>query len=346
MFARWLVAAASIVLALQHSQTFAGDGPSGYVPDELTGIFRDQLQNQPQSWRDLLVQAYAAEEDTLRTALSSKSSTERLAAAYVVGERLLPWSGELIDRLTDTNPLVRQAARRSLIILSHCTLVDEATQRVLAGERPTVRRLIADFGPRPNADKAAQEKAAKDWDDWWQKHGARSKPKGTKVLLAGSEARLDTEAAKLSSALIFAPPDHQAETVARYRDEKGVAYTEALAEAVPQLQGALQRKAREALADRLARMTVTTLRDRLNDTRPEVRRAAVLARATKNDRDAVSDLIPSLADEDENVIRAAKAALKSLAGQDFGPPRNPTASERAAAVAAWKAWCQKQQSSP
>jgi HEAT repeats/HEAT repeat associated with sister chromatid cohesion len=341
MCPRWLIAAmSSAVLWAAPQFACADDGPRGCVPDDLTGLFRDSFQNQPQTYRALLVQAFAAEEDTLRTALTSKSSSERLAAAYVIGERLLPWTGELIERLTDSSPLVRQAARRSLIILSYFTLLDENMDKAMAGERMTGRRVIADFGPKPGADRTAQDKAAKNWEEWWTKHG---NGKQTKVQAVRSQGEVDVAAARLSAALVFAPPERQTEEVARYRDGKGIVYTEAMADALPQLDAAMQRKVREALAERLARMTAATLRDRLTDSRSEMRRAAVLALATKGDRSSVPDLIPSLADEEENVVRAAKAALKSLADQDFGPPRNSTASERAAAVAAWKSWWRKQQ---
>jgi hypothetical protein len=42
------------------------------------------------------------------------------------------------------------------------------------------------------------------------------------------------------------------------------------------------------------------------------------------------------------VARAAHAALKSLTNQDFGPDLDATRAEREKAVAAWKAWWDKQ----
>ncbi len=311
---------------------------------ELLGSYRAQLLGKQVAYRELLVRAYGADEETLRAALTSKASAERLAAAYVVGERQLPWSADLIERLTDSNTLVRQAARRSLIILSYFALLEEQPGSSGGDDKSAGRPAIADFGPKATADRAAQEESARQWQQWWAERGAAGKPRRSELLAGRSAIAVDAEAARLSAALVFAPPERQADELIRYRDQRGIVYTEAMANALPQLQGDLQRKAREALADRLARMTAATLRDRLSDSRPEVRRAAVLARAAKDDREVVPDLIPSLGDEEESVVRAAKAALKSVAGQDFGPPRNPTAAERAAAVSAWKSWWQKQSS--
>lgn len=157
-----------------------------------------------------------------------------------------------------------------------------------------------------------------------------------------SEADLDTTAARLSAALVFAEPSRQSEKLAQYRDTKGIVYTEALANALPQLEGATQKSAREFLADRLTRMTAATLRSLLDDPRPELRRAAALAWAMKDDRAAIPELIALLEDPEDLVVRAARAGLKSLTEQDFGPARDATPAERAWAVAEWKASWDKQ----
>jgi hypothetical protein len=62
----------------------------------------------------------------------------------------------------------------------------------------------------------------------------------------------------------------------------------------------------------------------------------------KEDRDAIPEIIPLLADPEEFVARGAKAALKSLTNEDFGPSRDATPAQRRTAVAAWKAWWEKQ----
>jgi hypothetical protein len=291
-------------------------------------------QTKQNAYRTLLVRAYMLDEDALRSALNSKNSAERLTAAYVIGERQLPWTDDLIDHLSDSNTMVSQAARRSLIILSYLVLLTDPDGS---------HKLIADFGPKIGADKADQAEAARKWAAWWDKHGGGGSKTSAILRTARDEAALEVEAARLSAALVFAQPERQDNELARYVKEKGVVYTEAIANALPQLQGNTQRVAREAFVERMSRMTVDTLRTRLSDARGEMRRAALLAWASRDDRAAIPEIIPLLGDPDEIVIPAAKAALKSLTGQDFGPSRNATPAERTQAVAAWKHWWEKQE---
>jgi HEAT repeat protein len=128
----------------------------------------------------------------------------------------------------------------------------------------------------------------------------------------------------------------------RLKEAKGVVNTEALATAIPQLSGAMKTRAREALAERLARMTAATLRDKLQDEAAEIRRAAALACAVKADKQFVPDLIPLLEDQQGSVVRAAHAALKDLTGQDLGPTGDANAAARTRAASAWKEWWKKQ----
>jgi hypothetical protein len=151
-------------------------------------------------------------------------------------------------------------------------------------------------------------------------------------------ARGTTPVARLSDGLVTAAPERQAELLAFYQQEKGAIYTEALAAAIPRLTGPVRTKARDALADRLARMSSRTLGDRLRDDNPEVRRAAALACCMKDDRGHVPRLIELLEDPEPAVPRAAYAALKGLSGQDFGPGVQAGPAELARAVAAWRAW--------
>ena len=102
------------------------------------------------------------------------------------------------------------------------------------------------------------------------------------------------------------------------------------------------KEAREALAERLTRMTADSLRTMAKAEEPELRRGAVLAMAMKDDKAHVPDLITALLDDQEFVVRAAKASLKSLTGQDFGPAAGATLAERTAAAKAWLEWLAKQ----
>jgi HEAT repeat protein len=86
-------------------------------------------------------------------------------------------------------------------------------------------------------------------------------------------------------------------------------------------------------------MTAVTLRGRLKDEDPEIRTAAARACAAREDPAHVADLILLLEDSEPRAARAAREALKRLAGgPDFGPRADSGPEERAQAVAAWKQW--------
>jgi hypothetical protein len=140
----------------------------------------------------------------------------------------------------------------------------------------------------------------------------------------------DPEVARLSDELVKAGAGEQEQALRKLRDGKGAAYTDALAHAIHRLDGAVKEKARDALADRLTRMKPATLADKLRDDDAEVRRAAALACAMKEDRENVPRLIELLEDPEPTASRAAHAALKSLAGRDLGPQPAP-----------WKDWWAK-----
>lgn len=159
-------------------------------------------------------------------------------------------------------------------------------------------------------------------------------PPSTAVELTAGE--------KLTDELATATPARKDAILAELRDGKGLENTDALARAIPKLTGEVQKKARDALAERLARMTAATVRGKLKDVDAEVRRAAALACAMKEDKGLIPDLVKTLDDPDAWVVRAAGVALRSLTGQDFGPAATATAAERAKAVAAWKAWWKRQ----
>jgi hypothetical protein len=158
----------------------------------------------------------------------------------------------------------------------------------------------------------------------------------------GGTSKVSGEAGRLSAELVDAPEAKREEVLKRLRDSKGGEYTDALADAIPRITGELKTKARDALAERLARMTASTLKDKLRDDDLEVRRAAALAVAMKEEKPLVPRLIELLDDPEPPVSRAAHAALKNLSGQDFGPGPEASRAERAQAVTAWKDWWAKQ----
>src|SRR5262245_42245208 len=101
-------------------------------------------------------------EGELRAALKSAAPERRVAAARIIGEKRQPWVKELIDVLTDPHPAVRQAARRSLVILSFLALNPEEAA-LIASPNPSrppkplseLKRPV-DFGPKPTAGPAAR----------------------------------------------------------------------------------------------------------------------------------------------------------------------------------------------
>ena len=88
----------------------------------------------------------------------------------------------------------------------------------------------------------------------------------------------------------------------------------------------------------MSRMTSATLGVKLEDDGPEVRRAAALAVAMKEDKTHVGRLIELLDDKETTVSRAAHAALKSLSNKDFGPAADASRQDRKQAMAAWRTW--------
>ena len=151
------------------------------------------------------------------------------------------------------------------------------------------------------------------------------------------------EAEKASKGLIEATDADWPTKLAEARDSKGTRWTRGLVLACGRLDGDRRVQARDALADRLTRMTVKTLREMLRDPEHELRRGACLAIGMKDERDLAPALIERLSDPSEYVVRAARAALKSLAnGQDFGPSNAADDDARVKAAAQWKAWFDQQ----
>jgi HEAT repeat protein len=156
---------------------------------------------------------------------------------------------------------------------------------------------------------------------------------------SSSDAKLpDTESGRRAGELVKATGARQAELLEQMKNEKGSVQTEALATAIPYLDGESHRKAREALAERLTRMKDETLTGYLQDDDVEIRRAAALAIGMKESKSLVPNLIPMLRDPEITVARAAHAALKALTGQDFGPASKATREERDQAVIKWLQW--------
>lgn len=271
----------------------------------------------------LIEEIAAATPKVLRGKLESDDPLVRLIAIQAIASRRLPLETDLIERLNDREPAIRQAARRALIRLTRGT----------------------DFGPTPSMGKARRLRAMDKWRHWLalQKPAAPSPDVAMRVVLerADPAAAEDAEVARLSDELVKARGDKQAEVLQRLKMTRGGLHTDALALAIPRLPEPMRTKARVALAERLTRMTAKTLRERLADEDAEVRRATATACALKKVRDHVPDLIPLLLDAEAAVAEAAHHALVDLTRQDFGPKPGAPAAARARAVAAWKDWWRK-----
>jgi HEAT repeat protein len=152
----------------------------------------------------------------------------------------------------------------------------------------------------------------------------------------------EEEAARLGAEFLKASGSKQEELLKQLKQSKGGEYTAALAAAIDQVGGPLKTKAREALAERLARMTAATLREMLHDEVPEVRRAASLACAMKEEKQFIPELAKLLEDSEPAVVRAAYSALKALTGEDFGPSPHASLDSRRRAASAYSEWWEKQ----
>ncbi|HLW64007.1 MAG TPA: HEAT repeat domain-containing protein [Gemmataceae bacterium] len=159
---------------------------------------------------------------------------------------------------------------------------------------------------------------------------------------ASAPAAAESEAQKLAKALLEATGAKQLELIKEYAAAKGASYTEAFVEAIPQLPDNSKKTARDCFAERMSRMSANTLKSRLQDKSPEMRRAAVLAVAMREEKELIPDVIASLEDPEELVSRAAHLALRSFSGKDLGPAAGASADEKAKAAAAWKDWAKTQ----
>jgi hypothetical protein len=119
---------------------------------------------------------------------------------------------------------------------------------------------------------------------------------------------------------------------------KGAKAFDTLAIAAAKADKDVQPFARSLLVRNLYRQSTKSLRERLQDERPEVRNAAVAVVAVRKLQWGF-ELINMLEDADAEVGQSVRKALVQLAGgRDFGPERSASQTERAAAVSRWREW--------
>lgn len=134
-------------------------------------------------------------------------------------------------------------------------------------------------------------------------------------------SRFDTDnpqVSRLAHELVSARASERTELLEKYQNTRGVEYTEALAVAIPKLSGSFQASARQALSERLKRMTDRTLQNYLEDANPEIRRATVGAIFLKEAKELTKDLVPLLSDKEGDVADEAYDILCKMTGLDFG----------------------------
>ena len=107
----------------------------------------------------LIKQTCKKSESEIKDLLQSPKPEMRFAAAVAVGEKGLPLADSLIELLNDSDVLVRQAARRSLVVLSY--YVDAGRKSNLRNARPQA----VDYGPKSVKSWAVKD-AQKKWTDW------------------------------------------------------------------------------------------------------------------------------------------------------------------------------------
>ncbi len=169
--------------------------------------------------------------------------------------------------------------------------------------------------------------------------GGNKKPNGKPL----QDPKLaDSDSGRLARELLKATGARKTAMLEQMRTEKGVKYTEALAAAIPQMEGEARRKARDALAERLTRMKEETLASYLQDEDAEIRRAAALACGMKDSKILIPNLISLIRDPESLVVVAAHASLKELTGQDFGPTADASRQDRDQAALKWLRWWTKQ----
>jgi hypothetical protein len=169
-------------------------------------------------------------------------------------------------------------------------------------------------------------------------------PQGGFALPKAAEPTEAGEAEKVAKALLAAGDADWPTRMAEARDTKGAKWTRGLVLAIAKMDGDKRHQAREALAERLVRMTPRSLREMLKDPEIELRRAACLACGMRDEKSFAPVLIERLTDPSEYVVRAARASLKSLTGNtvDFGPVNAADEEARVKAATQWAAWFDQQ----
>lgn len=167
----------------------------------------------------------------------------------------------------------------------------------------------------------------------------------TATILPKLPAIVDLSPAEtLTRSLIALYDDAWVRELDRLKSARGGVHTVALAWTVARVEGTRRKQVRTVLAERLSHMTAATLRNLLRDPDPEIRRAAALACAMRDDRTHIPDLIARITDPSDPVVQAARAGLRSLTGEDVGPDPGVSDAAKLRAATDWQKWYETHQS--
>ena len=126
-------------LIKQHMKAPPGQPINSMLREQMDAL-RKLYQERDTILRDLMKQ----DESAVRSRITEENPLVRLVAIEVAAKKRLPLQKELIARLADPYPLVRQSARQALVRLARST----------------------DFGPEPTATGPQIAMAMHNWNAW------------------------------------------------------------------------------------------------------------------------------------------------------------------------------------
>jgi hypothetical protein len=280
----------------------------------LDGLFQEMVRQAPEELKDRL---------------KDEEADIRLVAVQAVADRRLHFEDTLIDLLDDPSPEVQEAARKALVRLSRGNDFGPA-RNPGASRLWTLWLLWQDIPGQPSPEWLAQKlrSSPADYQEWlltqlreWPRQDGSS-------ILARAIPLLTVDADPFSAS----------------QQVKAESSSQAKAEETEE--NAPQQLLRRALRYRLTKLSAEKLDNCLKDDDGEIRRAAADACGLCKEKANVPALVAALKDKEAAVSQTAHEALRSLTGQDFGPPPHADAARIEAAVASWLRWWQSQPHAP
>jgi hypothetical protein len=141
---------------------------------------------------------------------------------------------------------------------------------------------------------------------------------------------------QLAAALTSAAAAERDEILKRLEAGKGGAFTDALVDVLPNLQGETRVRARDALEQRLRRMTVKTLAAYLQEDNVDLKWAAIKAAGAKGSRELAPELINIVGSGAEALAEAAHDALEQITGQTLPRSAAPTPADWKRLAGQWR----------